>query len=91
MSKAKAREVEAPLAVLEDEQDEAAGPLSINKLEGVGISAAEIKKLKECGFQTIESVAYATKKSLLGHKFSEIKADKIIAEGLFFRYSLFTC
>jgi len=81
MSRAKVKEVvvEAPLAI-EDEQDEAAGPLSINKLEGVGISAAEIKKLKECGFQTIESVAYATRKTLLAHKFSEIKADKIIAE-----------
>lgn len=87
MSRQKAKEVveEAP-AVAVEEGEEDCGPLSITKLEASGITAAEIKKLKECGFHTIESVAFTTRKTLLGHKFSEIKADKIINEGKRFSY-----
>lgn len=93
MSRAKAKEKEVVQEV-EEEVEEQCGPLSVTKLEvlflflfslftiqAAGISAAEIKKLKECGFQTVESVAFATRKTLLALKFSEIKADKIISEG----------
>ncbi|KAL1129758.1 hypothetical protein AAG570_012702, partial [Ranatra chinensis] len=46
-----------------------------------GISAADIKKLEEAGFHTVESIAYAPKKHLLTIKgISEVKADKIMAE-----------
>nr|CAG4648041.1 EOG090X0906 [Moina brachiata]SVE93108.1 EOG090X0906 [Moina brachiata] len=59
---------------------ETGGPLMIAKLEGNGISAGDIKKLEEAGFHTVESVAYAPKKSLLAIKgISEAKADKIMA------------
>jgi len=53
----------------------------VTKLEGNGIVAADIKKLQESGFYTVESVAYATKKALsLIKGISEAKADKMIAE-----------
>lgn len=49
-----------------------------------GISATDIKKMKEGGFYTVESVAYAPKKALLAIKgISETKADRILAEGKF--------
>lgn len=45
-----------------------------------GIGAADIKKLKEDGFHTVQSVAFAPKKQLLAIKgISEAKADRIIA------------
>jgi len=78
--KAKPKEIEVEAPPVAQEAEEACGPLSVSKLEASGISAAEVKKLRECGFQTIESVAFATKKTLLELKFSEVKADKIIAE-----------
>ena len=44
-----------------------------------GIGASDIKKLEEAGFHTIESVAYAPKKTLISIKgISEAKADKIL-------------
>ena len=46
-----------------------------------GIGSADIKKLKENGYCTVESVAYCPKKQLILIKgLSEAKADKIIAE-----------
>ncbi|EFX82820.1 hypothetical protein DAPPUDRAFT_299714 [Daphnia pulex] len=54
---------------------------AISKLEGNGISGADIKKLQEAGYHTVESVAYVPKKTLITIKgVSEAKADKIIAE-----------
>ncbi len=51
-------------------------------LQGSGISAADVKKLTEVGFHTVEAVAYATKKALVAIKgISEAKADKLILEG----------
>lgn len=48
--------------------------------QGVGgITAADIKKLEEAGFHTIESVAFAPKKMLIMIKgISEAKADKFL-------------
>lgn len=44
-----------------------------------GISAADVKKMEEAGYFTVEAVAYAPKKSLLAIKgISEAKADKIL-------------
>ena len=43
-----------------------------------GISAADVKKLADAGYHTVESVAYAPKKALITVKgISENKADKI--------------
>ncbi|TRY70894.1 hypothetical protein TCAL_04459 [Tigriopus californicus] len=62
--------------------EESLGPLPIIGLEQHGISAGDIKKLAEAGYNTIESVVYAPKKNLLTIKgISEAKADKILAEG----------
>ena len=53
----------------------------MSRLEAVGISATDIKKLEEAGYYTVEAVAYAPKKALIGIKgISEAKADKIMAE-----------
>lgn len=62
---------------------EASGPMLLNKLEGHGISAADIKKFEDAGYHTVESVAYAPKKHLIGIKgISDAKAEKIQAEAM---------
>lgn len=64
-----------------DDESENFGPQLIRKLEQHGISAADVKKLEENGFHTVESVAFAPKKQLLTIKgISEVKADKILLE-----------
>ncbi|KAM9917358.1 hypothetical protein OXX59_009390, partial [Metschnikowia pulcherrima] len=66
---------------VEQEEDAFAGPLLIEQLEGNGISAGDIKKLKSEGYHTVESVAYAPKKALLTVKgISEAKADRVSQE-----------
>ncbi|KAG8348381.1 Helix hairpin helix domain [Trypanosoma vivax] len=53
----------------------------IQTLENYGIASADIKKLMESGFYTVEAVAYAPKKNLLAVKgISEAKVEKIMAE-----------
>jgi hypothetical protein len=48
-------------------------------LQSQGISAADIKKLKDAGYHTVEAVAFAPKKELLAIKgISEAKADKFL-------------
>lgn len=64
-----------------DEDDQECGPLPIERLESCGINANEIKKLQTAGYHTVESVAYATIKSLTAIKgVSENKATRILAE-----------
>lgn len=64
-----------------EEYEDEFGPQLINKLEGNGITAADIKKLEESGFHTVEAIAYTPKKSLVSIKgISEAKADKILLE-----------
>lgn len=49
-----------------------------------GIQAADIKKLRDGGYFTVEAIAYTPKKAILTIKgISDAKADKIIAEGTF--------
>ncbi|KAI8376598.1 DNA repair protein RAD51 [Choanephora cucurbitarum] len=61
--------------------DEDSGYLRISKLEECGVSASDVKKLKDAGFYTVESIAYAPKKALLAVKgISETKADRLLAE-----------
>jgi len=70
--------VEKEPAQAENAPEQATGPLPISKLEGNGISAGDINKLKEAGLFTVEGVAYATRKSLTAIKgFSEAKAEKL--------------
>lgn len=50
-------------------------------LQECGISATDVKKLIEAGFNTVESIAYTPKKTILLIKgISEAKADKILTE-----------
>lgn len=56
-------------------------------LKASGIAALDVKKLKDAGLCTVESVVYAPRKELLQIKgISEAKVDKIIESGksLFF-------
>ena len=65
----------------EEDEDVLNGPLLIEQLEGNGINASDIKKLKAEGFHTIESIAYTPKRHLMTVKgISENKAEKISAE-----------
>ena len=58
---------------------ESSGPTPITKLDkSCGIGTADIKKLQEAGFCTVESIAFAPRKSLLAVKgISDAKADKL--------------
>ncbi len=55
------------------------GPTPITKLDkSCGIGNADLKKLQEAGFCTVESIAFAPRKSLLAVKgISDAKADKL--------------
>ncbi|KAF8983088.1 recombinase rad51 [Entomortierella lignicola] len=66
---------------MEEEEEAYANHLLTEKLEECGIQAADIKKLKDAGYYTVESIAYTPKKTLLTIKgISEAKADKILTE-----------
>ena len=53
------------------------------QLKASGIAAIDVKKLKDAGLCTIESVAYSPRKDLLQIKgISEAKVDKIIEAGM---------
>ncbi|XP_061361783.1 DNA repair protein RAD51 homolog B [Gastrolobium bilobum] len=55
------------------------GPLPVEQLQASGIAATDVKKLKDAGICTVESVAYTPRKDLLQIKgFSDAKVDKII-------------
>ncbi|CAH8290594.1 unnamed protein product, partial [Heterobilharzia americana] len=70
---------ESSASVDDHVDEESCGPLLIQKLESAGIAAADIKKLREAGFHTVESIQFVPKKTLLAVKgISEAKADKII-------------
>lgn len=52
-------------------------------LKASGIAAMDVKKLKDAGLCTVESVAYSPRKELLQIKgISEAKVDKIIEAGM---------
>ena len=68
-----------------EEEEELAGPTLIGKLEEFGISAADVKKLMEAGFQTVEAVTFTAKKNLVTIKgITENKIDKILEVGMAF-------
>ncbi len=47
---------------------------SVRTMQASGISAADIRKLEEAGFYTVEAVAYAPRKQLISIKgISEVK------------------
>jgi len=80
MSATAQKNAEAAAAAVEEDQGEG-GPVPVGALESHGIGAADVKKLREAGYHTVESIVYAPKKNLLAIKgISEAKADKIAAE-----------
>lgn len=65
----------------DDLDDQQVGPTPISALEGNGISAADLKKFADAGFNTVEALAYTPKRSLLLIKgISEAKAEKVLLE-----------
>jgi hypothetical protein len=62
------------------------GPTPITKLDkSCGIGNADLKKLQEAGFCTVESIAFAPRKSLLAVKgISDAKADKLAVSYCYF-------
>ncbi|KAK7202987.1 Rad51 variant [Myxozyma melibiosi] len=57
------------------------GPTPLASLEGGGITASDLRKVLEAGFNTVESIAYTPKRQLLAIKgISEAKADRLLAE-----------
>ncbi|KAI4344666.1 hypothetical protein L6164_011865 [Bauhinia variegata] len=65
------------------EQDEAEemrhGPLPVEQLQASGIASIDVKKLRDGGFCTVESIAFTPRKDILQIKgISDAKADKII-------------
>ncbi|KAL3309831.1 recombinase rad51 [Cichlidogyrus casuarinus] len=69
---------EAGDVTVQMEEEEISGPMPINKLIGNGITSGDIKKLQEAGYNSVESIQYVAKKTLLALKgFSENKVDKL--------------
>ncbi|KAK9908966.1 hypothetical protein WJX75_005287 [Coccomyxa subellipsoidea] len=63
------------------EAEEQAGPYPIEQLQELGVAAADIKKLKEGGVNTVEALAHATKRELCAIKgMSEAKVVKLQLE-----------
>lgn len=59
----------------------AEGPRPIQVLEQYGFASSDLKKLREGGFFTVESIAYAPRKAILAvNGISDAKADKLVAE-----------
>jgi DNA repair protein RAD51 len=55
----------------------------IHKLEEKNINNADVKKLMDAGFNTVESVAFTAKKHLILIKgLTEAKVDKILEAAL---------
>eukprot|EP01133_Synstelium_polycarpum_P006088 gene6088-7051_t len=65
-----------------EEEEEDSGPMPLSKLEGNGgITAADLKKLAEAGLNTVQAIAYSTKRTLCAIKnISEPKAEKLLLE-----------
>ncbi|KAK9834052.1 hypothetical protein WJX81_005963 [Elliptochloris bilobata] len=64
-----------------EEVEQLSGPYPIEKLQELGVAASDIKKLKEGGINTVESLAHSTKKELCAIKgISEAKVAKMQTE-----------
>lgn len=63
------------------QMDEKSAYISIEELKTVGVSASDVAKLSEAGYNTVQSLAFAPRKELLEVKgFSDVKVDKLIKE-----------
>ncbi|KAB5552452.1 hypothetical protein DKX38_009763 [Salix brachista] len=67
----------------EDLEEIQHGPFPVEQLQASGIASLDVKKLKDAGLCTVESVAFSPRKELLQIKgISEAKVDKIIEAGM---------
>lgn len=87
MSRSKKREAAEEASINEDvgdNENDLEPPIEnslvlVEKLQEVGINAADIQKLKQSGIFTVAGVMMQTKKTLLNIKgFSEAKVDKLL-------------
>ncbi|KAE8665304.1 DNA repair protein RAD51-like protein B [Hibiscus syriacus] len=63
----------------EESEEMQHGPFPVEQLQATGIAALDVKKLKDAGLCTVESVAYTPRKDLLQIKgISEAKVEKIV-------------
>ncbi|VDN28552.1 unnamed protein product [Gongylonema pulchrum] len=80
-STAAAAAAAAKESIVPAEEEDTGTYTVVDKLEQFGIAAADIRKLKEAGFNTFEAIAYAPRKELIAIKgISEQKAEKIFTE-----------
>ena len=69
----------------EEENNELRSFHNISELQALKISAADIKKLKEANYCTVESIAYAPRKEIVTIKgISDAKVEKVQEAGLSF-------
>lgn len=54
-----------PMKQLEQQQDEEEDVLKLEQLEGNGVTAGDLQKLRDAGLHSVPAVAYTTKKALL--------------------------
>ena len=63
----------------EEDIEELGGPTPISTLEESGISAVDVKKLADAGYNTVESICFTPRKALIDIKgISDAKLDKIL-------------
>jgi DNA repair protein RAD51 len=68
----------------EDDLGEFCAPTPVTDLEKLGINMADIKKLADAGFSTVQAILFTMKKNLLAVKgMSDAKVDKILDAGKF--------
>ena len=78
MQKAREEEQDSQMEQIGEDED-VDGPMPIDALKDKGIAAADVKKLVDAGFRTVESIAFTPKKTLINIKgLSEGKIDKIV-------------
>ena len=65
-------------ALLGAEEGDVENHMPISRLEQCGISAQDVKKLRDAGFHTVEAVTFVPRKGLIAVKgISEQKAEKV--------------
>lgn len=80
-----------PSAVADADDERDSGVVRVDKLQDFGISAADISKLKESGYHTVQSVLMTMKKKLMEIRgFSENKVEKLLSVASNVTFSGFT-
>ena len=68
------------------EEGDVENHMPITRLEQCGVSAQDVKKLRDAGYHTVEAVTFVPRKALITVKgISEQKADKVILNSIYAR------